>query len=501
MISTMKTMFQGWFRAVSTGVCPYHQKSDFLSIRWTMRTVLLLRSQDIGLFLSLLGCIPLKEIPSMDHDIRHLGAIGDGRTKATAIIQRAIDDASNQGGGRVVVPSGTYLTGSVHLKSRVTLHLEAGAVLRGSSDLADYAIDADQDYAPGVIGPVLIFAKGCDRVGISGTGVIDGDGNSFPKKMDSPRPVLVRFRDCTQVRVRDVTLRDGASWTIHAIGCRQVRYEDLTIHSVLQPTNDGLDIDGCEEVFVRGCSITTSDDAISLKATRIGYPCRDVLISDCRLSSYCQAIRVGPETLADIHRVTATNCVIVDTGMGGICVQAAHGGSIYDLIFNGIVMDMVSNPISVRLGGWREGDANVKVWFLDDQHWQRGQIHDVLFANIRARIPKRYLEGTPKESYTFKENEKTCISVTGTTSTRPQRITFNQVEVTCPGGGTSADANRIIPDLDRQYPTPFMFGVPPAYGLFARHVDDLVLKEVRFLLDSPDARPAAICDDVQRGPP
>ncbi len=456
------------------------------------------RPRGIGLPLLFFGCILSKEMLSMDHDIRTLGAVGDGCAKATAIIQHAIDAAADQGGGRVVLPAGTWLTGTVRLKSRVTLHLEAGAILRGSPDLADYAVDPEQDYAPGIIGPVLIFAKGCDQVGISGTGVIDGDGNSFPKRMDSPRPVLVRFRDCTQVRVRDVTLRDGASWTIHAIGCRQVRYEDLTIHSVLQPTNDGLDIDGCEEVFVRGCSITTSDDAIALKATRIGHPCRDVVISDCRLSSYCQAIRVGPESLADIHRVTASNCVIVDTGMGGICIQAVHGGSIHELIFNGILMDRVSNPISVRLGGWRDGDANVKAWFIDDQHWRKGQVHDILFANIRARIPKRFMEGTPKESHTFTANEKTCITVTGTTTTRPQRITFNQVEITCPGGGTAADAARAIPELDRQYPTPYMFGVPPAYGLFARHVDELTLSGLRFRLVVPDARPAMVAIDVER---
>lgn len=432
----------------------------------------------------------------MDHDVRHLGAIGDGFAKVTTIIQRAIDACASQGGGRVVLPAGTWLTGTVHLKSGVFLHLEAGAELRGSPDLADYVVDPEQDYAPGIIGPVLIFAQGCEQTGITGTGVIHGDGNRFPKHMDSPRPVLVRFRDCTQVRVRDVTLRDGASWTIHAIGCRQVHFQDLTIHSVLQPTNDGLDIDGCEEVFVRGCSITTSDDAIALKATRSGHPCRDVLISDCRLSSYCQAIRIGPETLADIHRVTATNCVIVDTGMGGICVQAAHGGSIYDLIFNGIIMDRVSNPISVRLGGWRDGDENVKPWFLDDQRWQEGRVTDVLFANIRARVPSRYLQGTPKESRTFTANEKTCITITGTATTRPRRIVFDQVDITFPGGGTSANAAREIPELDRQYPTPFMFGVPPAYALFARHVDDLTLSRVRFRLAAPDGRPMVTCTDV-----
>jgi hypothetical protein len=182
--------------------------------------------------------------------------------------------------------------------------------------------------------------------------------------------------------------------------------------------------------------------------------------------------------------------------MGGICVQAAHGGTVRDLEFVRMVMDRVSNPISVRLGGWRDGDANVKPWFLDDARWQEGRLEDVVFRDIQARVPSRYLDGTAKESHTFKENEKTCITVTGTTATRPQRIVFDRVDVTFPGGGTSDDGDRKIPELDRQYPTPFMFGVPPAYGLFARHVDGLVLRQVRFHLAAPDARPPVLGEDL-----
>jgi len=429
-------------------------------------------------------------------DVRVFGAVGDGRTPDTIPIQRAIDACSAGGGGQVVLSGGTFLTGTLRLRSHVTLHLSSSAVLLGSSNLEDYQTDERQQYAPAIIGKVLIFAENCAHVSIKGGGTIDGNGACFEKKMGTPRPVLVRFRDCSKVSVQDITLRHGASWTIHAVGCRQVRLNDLTIDSVLNCTNDGLDIDGCEEVFVSRCSISTSDDSIALKATQSGKPCRDITISDCQLRSYCQAIRVGPESLADFERIVVNNCIIKDTGMGGICLQVAHGGAMRNLIFSNIVMDMVSNPISVRLGGWRDGDDNVKPWFLDDSLWTEGQLCDVLFANIRARVPSRYLQGTPKESRTFKENEKTCITITGTATTRPQRIIFNQVEVTCPGGGTAADASRAIPELDRQYPTPFMFGVPPAYGLFARHVDKLVLRDVRFRLDSPDERPPIVCMDV-----
>lgn len=430
-------------------------------------------------------------------DVRSFGAVGDGRTIDTVAIQRAIDAVAAQGGGRVVLGGGgTFVTGTLHLRSHVTLHVAGGATLLGSPDLGAYDRDDQQTYAPGIIGQVLIFAQECTDVAITGTGTIDGNAGRFEKKMAASRPVLVRFRDCRQVRVQDLSLRDGPSWTIHAIGCQQVRYQDLTIRSVDHATNDGLDIDGCSEVFVTRCSITTSDDSIALKATRPGFPCRDVTVSDCQLSSYCQAIRVGPETLADIERVTVSNCLIRDTGMGGICLQVAHGGRIRDLVFANLVMDRVCNPISIRLGGWRDGDDNVKPWFLDDSRWQEGSLSDVLFSNIRARVPRYFLEGTPKESRTFKANEKTCITVTGTTATRPARITFDQIDVTYPGGGTLEDAARPIPELDRTYPTPFMFGVPPAYALFARHVDDLVLQRVRFRLASSDVRPAVVCEDV-----
>lgn len=429
-------------------------------------------------------------------DVRAFGARGNGHGLDTAAIQAAIDACAARGGGQVLLHAGTFLTGTLRLRSHVTLHLTSSAVLLGSPDIGDYQADARQHYAPGIIGTVLVFADDCEHVGITGAGTINGSGAAFPRAMATSRPVLVRFRDCRHVVMRDCTLRDGASWAVHAVGCRHARFEDLTIDNLLHVTSDGLDIDGCEQVFIARCAIASGDDAIALKATQPGKPCRDIIISDCRLSSYCQAIRVGPESLADFARIAVSNCVVHDTGMGGICLQVAHGGHMRDLLFDNIVMDNVCNPISVRLGGWRDGDDNVRPWFLDDSRWAEGRLTDVRFSNIRARVPRYYLEGTPKESRTFLANEKTAITVTGTTATRPARITFDGVDITFAGGGDAKDAARAIPELDRQYPTPFMHGVPPAYGLYARHVDDLALHHVRFRLASPDARPAVVCEDV-----
>ncbi|MEI7834682.1 MAG: glycosyl hydrolase family 28 protein, partial [bacterium] len=329
-------------------------------------------------------------------DVYTFGAHGNGRDVDTAAIQAAIDACAARGGGQVLLRAGIFLTGTVRLRSHVTLHLTSSAVLLGSPDINDYQIDARQHYAPGIIGPVLVFAEDCEHVGITGSGTINGNGASFPRAMAVLRPVMVRFRDCQHVIMRNCMLRDGSSWAVHAVGCQDVRFEDLSIDNLLHATSDGLDIDGCEQVFVSRCAIASGDDSIALKATQPGRPCRDIVISDCHLRSYCQALRVGPESLAEFARIVVSNCIIQDTGMGGICLQVSHGGVMRELLFDNIVMDNVCNPISVRLGGWRDGDDNVKPWFLDDSRWAEGQLTDVRFSNIRARVPRYYLEGTAK---------------------------------------------------------------------------------------------------------
>ena len=119
-------------------------------------------------------------------DIREFGAVGDASTLDTAAIQQAIDACGARGGGLVLLQGGTFFTGSLRLRSHVSLHVSAGAVLLGSPNLADYQEDKAQQYAPGIIGKVLVYAEGCVNVGISGAGMIHGNGDRFPKSMATP---------------------------------------------------------------------------------------------------------------------------------------------------------------------------------------------------------------------------------------------------------------------------------------------------------------------------
>ena len=250
-------------------------------------------------------------------DVRDFGARCDGIAKDTAAIQRAVDAAA-AGGGEVLLPAGTYLSGSVSLKSGVDFHLAEGAVLKASPDPADYnAADAfPQNRASprrgdNQSGGHLLFAAGAEGVSITGPGRIEGnaaaflrmpDGSHPPTKHDIPwRPgQMVCFAECRNVAIRDVELADAPYWSCFLHGCEDVTVENARIHTVRAPhayNGDGLDIDCCRRVRVRGCDISTADDALTLRAdpARLLRPgdCADVTVEDCTLSSDCNAIRLG----------------------------------------------------------------------------------------------------------------------------------------------------------------------------------------------------------------
>ena len=361
------------------------------------------------------------------------------------------------------------------------LHLTSTAVLLGVTDLAQYRVDSKVVYK--LLNQSLLFAEGCEHVAITGQGTIDGQGKAFRNGEKDPRPVLIRLRDCRNVRIEGVLVKDGASFAVHPIHCQQVRIEGLRIDSRVQPNSDGIDIDGCQDVFISNCNIHSGDDSIALKTIEPGAPCRDVVITNCILSSDCAAIRVGPDAVENIERVCASNCVIRDTQLNGIKIQMAFGVVMRDMVFSNMVMDNVTGPISLRLAGWKMGAGNIWAVF-DDSNWEKGELRNILFENIRARVPADQI--------------KSCISITGTPQAKPRAITFSNVDISFAGGGTAQEAaRRQVPDLERDYPECFIFGVLPAYGLYAHHAQGITLNNVQFRLEAEDLRPAIVCDDVQ----
>jgi len=281
----------------------------------------------------------------MDYLINEYGAIADGITNCREAIQKAIDECNTAGGGRVIIPPGRFLSGTLVLKSNVELHLESGAVLISSLNQEDL-IDINQDVEDFNVdidwtGGCFLYACHEKNISITGRGVIYGQGDHVffddgsdggfgecPKNSKiEKRPRTTFFEDIENLNVIDVTFRDAAFWTLHMAGCRHVIVQGIRIlNDCRGANNDGIDPDTCKDVLITNCIIETGDDAIVIKnslpmAAKYGT-CENIIISHCILNSHDSAIKIGTETAKAIRHVIISDCVFRDCSRGvGIWVR------------------------------------------------------------------------------------------------------------------------------------------------------------------------------------
>lgn len=425
--------------------------------------------------------------PQGVYDVRDYGAVGDGTTLDTRAIQRAVDACAQAGGGKVYLYGGTFLSGTIRLKSNVTLYIEAGATLRGSRDIADYP-----DNTPKIIylyrprfTKSLIYAERVENITLTGRGVIDGQGKHFPARPfggalkmshrwegdDKGRPYILRFSECRNVRVEGLTFLDSARWLSHYLACENVAIDGIHIHSKIRENRDGIDIDSCNKVRIANCSIDTGDDAIVLKATA-NRPCRHVVITNCILSSLASALKMGTESNGGFKDVTISNCTIYDTGYGGIALEMVDGGAFDRVNVSNVTMTNVKVPIFVRLGNRARPIPGLEPPGM-------GSMRNVIISNVQA-------SGV----------SETGCSITGIPGFPVENVTLENVRIDFQGGGTREDALREVPEKIDAYPSGRMFGTLPAYGFYCRHVKNLRLHNLDLGFEEDDQRPAVICDDV-----
>ncbi len=406
------------------------------------------------------------------------GASADGKTLATAAIQRAIDACSAAGGGIVRFRPGRYLTGTVELRDGVTLHLDPGATLLGSADAADYRnLDPFTDGSGNPMGYALIAAVDAKEVGIEGSGTIDGQGPELKARQHpfSIRPFLVRWVRCKDVAVRGVTLTNPGAWTLNFSRTRGGLVEDVVIRSREErlSNNDGINIDSSEDIRVRHCDVVSGDDALVIKSTS-PTPCRDITASDCELSTRTNAIKLGTESLGGFADVRISNCRITRTGMSGIALYTVDGGDLHDVSISDVSMDGVAVPISIRLG------SRLKTFRAGDQPKGTGRLREVTIRNVSARnvgLIGLLINGVPGHPV--------------------EDVMLENVTLEVPGGGSAADARIALPENEAAYPEYNMFGtVLPASAVYIRHVRGLRLHQVGVRTLKSDARPPALLLDV-----
>jgi polygalacturonase len=417
------------------------------------------------------GGVPTAE---MLYDIRADGAIADGQTLATKAIQNSIDRCAEAGGGTVYFPPGRFVSGTIYLKSGVTLRLDAGCTLLGSISLRDYppTSPALRSYTDNYTDKSLIYGEKLERIAISGRGVIDGQGASFkgPYKM---RPYMIRLIECRNVTIEDVTIKDSPMWVQHYLACDDVRISGITVRSHVNANNDGLDIDSCRRAVITGCNIDSGDDAIVLKST-CARPCTEVVVSNCVLRSACNALKMGTESNGGFQNIVLTGCAIYDTRLAGVALEIVDGGTMDRVIVSDMTMIGVGAPLFLRLGNrarpFKEGMDKPGV----------GSMRNVTISNIEATGAN-----------------PTGCALAGLPEAKIENVTLSNLRLSFAGGGTVEQASRAVPEEPDKYPEYAMFGRLPAYGLYARHVNGLKVTDVQLQLAGADKRHAVVFDDVK----
>lgn len=420
------------------------------------------------------------------HDVTAYGAVGDGQTLCTRAIQTAVDACHDEGGGTVYLPPGRFVTGTLHLRSRVRLYIEHGAVLQGSGN--------PEDYTPRGV----LHTRDAASVSIEGGGVIDGNGRAFwaTHKTSERTPEnswrwaamwdryrthdvghLVRFERCRDVSVKDIHLRDSPAWTVALADCEGVVIDGIRIRNPLWGLHtDGLDIVGSRNVRVSNCYISTGDDAICLKSEPPATKwVEDVVVTNCVLNSGTNGFKMGTGSHVGFRNITFSNSVIQtdesDVALrtiSGISLESVDGGVLRDVNISNISIRGARTPFFLRLGNRREGREDAVP----------GSIHNVVMRNITARggIMTPVIAGIPEAAI--------------------EEIHLADISIVLEGGGKAEWNTRAIPERRDAYPEAFMFGRLPASGLYVRHARNVSLTNYRVALEKADGRPALVLDDA-----
>jgi polygalacturonase len=321
-------------------------------------------------------------------DARDFGALGDGRTKDTAAIQKALDACAKAGGGTVVVPRGVYLIGSIVMGANTTLQLERGANLTGSAETNDYPIVRirwEGEFAEGH--RALISAQNADHVAILGPGSIFGPPLSVSRLRNPRGPALIELADCTNILLQDFSTQYQQLWSIHPVCCQKFIARNLTIRSI-NVNADGIDVDSCQDVLIERCNIDTGDDAISLKsgrgmeAVRLGRPTQDVVIKDCSLiSSIYAGLGIGTEMSGGIRNVRLENCFI-SGHQNGIFIKSrdGRGGFMENITGEGLIIH--NSPTFLCIDLLKKGIQGSEPVPGAVEKWAR--VKDLSFQNIRV---------------------------------------------------------------------------------------------------------------------
>ena len=427
------------------------------------------------------------------HDVTDYGAKGDGSANDTGAVQAAIDACAKRG-GIVVFPSGVFATGTTFLESNVTVHLSPGAVWKGYPDESLYpeipvARASRMDIKPGC---AFVYAANAENIRIEGEGLFwpHGEYEAFQGHVPR-RPFGVFFVGCRDVALRNISMKNSATWMVRLFACDGVKISGITLWNHCNLNNDGLDIDGCSNVLVSDCWIDATDDALCFKSEGADI-CEDVVVSNCVLSSHASAFKLGTASIGGFRRFTATGCTVRRSraekmihpleawgGLVAIDLGNVDGGIMEDINVGNFTIDGVESPIFVRLGERNSRSTRHGEWSdgppVTVGHTKRVMIHDIVAVN-----------SGPYPSI-----------IAGYPGHRIEDVTLRNVSITAGTPGSADNITNPVPEKSDAYPINRMFRCNlPAHGLYLRHVSSCTLDGVTLRPADGEPRPAIATEDT-----
>jgi polygalacturonase len=453
-------------------------------------------------FFVVIICFQCLKSTAKDYPASLFGIYSDGVTLNTRSIQFAIDYIHQQGGGRLVFDVGRFLTGSIHLKSNVTIHLLEGAVLLGTLNPLDY----DRKGLT-----ALILCHNQENVAITGIGVIDGQGRQVARNVvelvhkgiikdafrnDRPevpiRPMLIYFRECKNVLIKNVTMRNAAAWVQTYDQCKNLKVDSITVDSRAFWNNDGIDIVDCDSVAITNSYIDSDDDAVCLKShDSTGAFCQNVLVRNCTLRSSANAIKFGTASLGGFKNIKLINIRVFDTYRSAIALEAVDGGFLENVEADSLYVTNTGHAIFLRIGERRKGE--------------KGRLENIRIKNVIVEIAAT----KPDAGYEYEgpiedmpRNVSPPIVIAGLPDNIIKNVSFNNIEIRHPGGGNPEFAkvslNELdkIPEIPTSYPEFSKFVELPAWGIYIRHAREIEFNNLKISCNKKDYRTAVVLDDV-----
>jgi len=451
------------------------------------------------------------------YNVIDYGCSGAGADVETEKIQTAIDTSHAKGGGVVYFPPGKYLAGSIELKSHVTLHLEAGAVLEASTCTEHYRnlpflesiYTVNSPDEPTAVPSAFLYAQDAENIAIQGRGVIHGNGCSFMSPLNTPvvpdyvpgwhavphywsapkpRPcMLINFFSCQNILVRDITLQDSFAWTLTFFLSDHITVQNVQIFNESHLMNaDGIDIVDSSHVCISDCRITTADDGICLKninwktppADHLKRPVEHVTVTNCIIKTHCTGFKLGTDSQHGFRNINFSNSIVSTPGkqhdpllyaITGVALEAVDGGSISNISISNITMDQVRCPFFIRLAN-RGRNMNPP---------RPGSLQDVNLSNIIA---------------------KGCILpslIMGIPGAEVKNVNLANLNLKAHGKDYPRLPAESVPQGEKAYPEAVQFGPLPSFGIYCRHAEGINVCNSRLSSEFPDSRPSMLFEEVK----